>query len=107
MLLRRLPREKLGVSGCQEGSRLVDAFCGRAPWGERNALTKGPETWVLVLALRVKWKGAAFLSEPQDSSSAKLRDHNLTRLFEGQMSKWTRKACVKCKSDINVNCYCG
>lgn len=27
------------------------------PGGEEgNALTKGPETWVLVLALQVKWK---------------------------------------------------
>lgn len=32
-------------------------FVEEHPGGEEgNALTKGPETWVLVLALRVKWK---------------------------------------------------
>ena len=59
-----------------------------------------------MLALRVKWKGQhSFLN--LRFLISKTGGHNLTRLFEEEMSKWTRKACVKCKSDINVSCYCG
>lgn len=49
-----------------EGSRLVDAFVEENTGEEvENALTKGPEIWVLVLALLVRWKGQHCLSEPQ------------------------------------------
>lgn len=54
------------MRGYQRGAGWLMPFVEENTGEEvENALTKGPEIWVLVLALLVRWKGQHCLSEPQ------------------------------------------